>query len=541
MNQEIPTHTRRTLRGSLVRALIIGSVVAGYAYVMSDFNFLVPIFGESAKSVGVQIWTLIVVVGSIATLLLHPRVQRRTKRLTLALIALAFAILAGSIRNIGFNGNNVPVLTFRWSPTEETRLASAGLLNNGESDQVLAQLDASILAGPSCPTFLGPAHDGHVPGVTLSVDQISAQPEERWRRPVGGGYAAFAVAGNLAVTIEQRGQNEAVTAYQLDTVKPLWRQAYPALFSEVMGGDGPRATPTIAGNDVFALGATGVLLRIDALTGKIHWKRNVLDDAQGPNIEWGMSGSPLVTDDRVIVNSGGMNDRGVIAYNRADGEVLWAAGDYQAAYASPVLATIADVPQVLILSADHVAGHDLKTGVQLWSEPFVPLNGIAVGQPLALPDGRVFVSASYGAGAKMIRLTRDEKSWSVATVWENKMMRCKFSSPVYEAGFLYGLDDGILVCLDANTGKRTWKNGRYGHGQFLLASGHLYIQAENGDFAIVAADPSRFRELARFKVLPGIKNWNAPTVAGNRLLVRNHFEAALFEWSAPPSTASITP
>ena len=157
------------------------------------------------------------------------------------------------------------------------------------------------------------------------------------------------------------------------------------------------------------------------------------------------------------------------------------------------------------------------------------MNGIAVGQPLVLSDNRLFVSASYGGGKQMVRVEKEADSWKVDTLWENQLLRCKFSSPIHVEGYIYGLDDGILACLDATNGKRQWKGGRYGHGQMLYSEKRFFIQAEDGNFVIVAADPKKHRELLKWTDLPGMKNWNAPSLAGNRLLVRNHLEASCYE------------
>src|SRR5207253_1242770 len=146
-----------------------------------------------------------------------------------------------------------------------------------------------------------------------------------WRQPCGGGYAGFAVAGNLAVTIEQRRDQEAVVAYDTATGRERWAYAYPAQFTEQLGGPGPRATPTIAGRDVCSLGATGHLVCLDAATGQLKWAVDILTDNQ--NLTWGMSGSPLVYDNVVVVNPGAQTEaakgRAVVAYHRATGKEIW--------------------------------------------------------------------------------------------------------------------------------------------------------------------------------------------------------------------------
>ncbi|HMO34499.1 MAG TPA: PQQ-binding-like beta-propeller repeat protein, partial [Gemmatales bacterium] len=179
------------------------------------------------------------------------------------------------------------------------------------------------------------------------------------------GYASFVLAGGLAVTIEQRGEEEMIVALDLKTGSERWTRGYPGHFKENLGGNGPRATRTIAGTDVYALGASGLLVALDLATGTEKWKTNILNDASAANITWGMCGAPLVTEDKVIVNPGGTSDHGLVAYDRATGKVVWHGGSSKAAYSSPVLAKLADLPQVVIFDATGVAGYDLVTGREL--------------------------------------------------------------------------------------------------------------------------------------------------------------------------------
>ncbi|MBY0585758.1 PQQ-like beta-propeller repeat protein [bacterium] len=532
---------RRILSSFPMLLLLSAACAGGFYFVNTDANPLEPAFGTSAKTVGTQIMVLLTTL-SVGFWILVQKWSWRYRLLALLVPASIWIGLVGVARRIGFNGNNELVIDYRWDPTDEERLAKVGLLPEKEENfNRTADLSADLLQGPACESFLGPNHDGYVDESMIADDTSLRHAKEVWRLPIGGGYASFAVAGRLAVTIEQRGPWEVVVAYDVQDGKALWQVANKALFSEMMGGDGPRATPTIAGQNVYSLGATGHLQALELLSGKVLWAANVLTDADASNIQWGMSGSPLVTDRLVIVNPGGKTGKGVVAYDRATGQIVWAQGDHQAAYASPVQATIQGVEQVIIQSADTLSGHDLATGKELWQTPFAPMNGIAVGQPLALPGDRVFTSASYGAGAKMIHLSKNEEgAFAVDLVWENKSLRCKFSSPIHVNGYIYGLDDGILVCIDAGSGERKWKKGRYGHGQMLYAAGKLFIQAETGDFVIVATNPAKHEELASWKSLPGIKNWNAPALAGKNLLVRNHLEMALYTFSAPPATTAAT-
>jgi len=357
-------------------------------------------------------------------------------------------------------------------------------------------------------------------------------PREVWRQPCGGGYAGFAVVGAFAVTIEQRRDDEAVVCYDTATGRERWVHQYAAHFSEPLGGDGPRATPTIADGDVYSLGAKGMLKRLDGAAGTVKWETNILAD--NDNIAWGMSGSPLVYDRFVVVNPGAQREsqqgKAVVAYDRDTGKVLWAAGTRRAGYSSPQLATFADVRQVLVLDGEGITGYHHETGLELWAHPWPTYMDINVAQPIVLDGDRVFITSGYNHGCAMLKIGRDGDKWSVDTLWQNRNMRCKFTSPVLHKGFLYGMDDGILTCADARDGTRKWKEGRFGNGQLLLAGDYLLIGDEAGKLLLVKATPDGYQEAGRIPTaLPGTKNWNHLTFARGWAFLRNHFEMVCYE------------
>jgi outer membrane protein assembly factor BamB len=167
----------------------------------------------------------------------------------------------------------------------------------------------------------------------------------------------------------------------------------------------------------------------------------------------------------------------------------------------------------------------------LWSFGWDTDMGINVSQPVPVDKNRFFISSGYGKGAALIEISGSGKNLNARAVWENISMKNKFNSSVVHQGYVYGLDEGILTCLDVNTGERKWKGGRYGYGQVLLAGGNLIISSDAGDLALVKASPDQYSELARFTALEG-KTWNYPAIAGGKLLVRNANEMAAFNIAA---------
>ena len=241
-----------------------------------------------------------------------------------------------------------------------------------------------------------------------------------------------------------------------------------------------------------------------------------------------MAASPLVIGQAVIVLPGGPGGRSVVAYDRQTGNRVWSALDDQQGYASPMLATLGGVRQLLVFSASRLMGLTPDNGDVLWDYRWTTMSDINVAQPLVVGDNRVFLSSGYGTGAAVIELTPAGNAFAVREVWRNTRMKNRFASSVLHEGTIYGLDESILAAVDAATGELRWKGGRYGYGQLLLASGHLIVLTEDGDLALVRATPERHEEVARFPVLEG-KTWNPPAIAGGILLDRNLAEMAAFD------------
>ena len=315
--------------------------------------------------------------------------------------------------------------------------------------------------------FRGPHRDGRYDQAPI----LTAWPQSGlplvWKQPIGGGYASFVIARGRAFTIEQRRHQEVATAYDLASGRELWAAGWDAEFQESMGGDGPRATPTWNDGLLYALGAAGELRCLDGASGKRLWSRNILTDNHAENLTWGMSNSPLIVDDKVIVLPGGPSGQSVVAYNKLTGEPVWKALDDKQSYTSPMLVTLAGKRQILVVSARRVMGLTVENGSLLWEYPWTTEYDINSAQPLVIGDNRVFISAGYDHGSAVIEIGPS----GVREIWANKRMKNKFSGSVLFEGNIYGFDEAILACINAETGELKWKGGRYGYGQLLLAGG----------------------------------------------------------------------
>ncbi len=455
-------------------------------------------------------------------LVLFSRLPGRTR--LVIFITVAAAVGAGylSLEIKGVDGNIVPILGFRWSDDRAFDHATT----------TAATTTAATVPGPDdYPQFYGPNRDATLAGPRLARDWRAQPPRQLWRREVGEAWSSFAVVGDAVVTQEQRGAEETVVRYELSTGEQVWVHADSTRFDTTVGGIGPRATPTVAAGRVYTLGATGILNCLQLDDGSRVWSRHVLEDNDAAPSEWGLTSSPLLAGDRVIVQLG-LGGTSLAAYEKATGAPAWRAGVDDGSYSMPTLATVAGREQVLIVNRRSVAGHDPATGEMLWREPW-DLPGERITMPLTFGDDRLLVSAGYGAGSRLLRLVPappgdEDLDFTVEELWESRRLKSKFAPMVLRDGVVYGFDDGVFVALDPETGERLWKRGRYGHGQLILVGEVLLIMTEKGDVVLVEATPDEHRELARMEVFDS-KTWNPLALSGRLLLVRNDREAACYE------------
>jgi outer membrane protein assembly factor BamB len=374
--------------------------------------------------------------------------------------------------------------------------------------------------------FRGGQRDGHYRAGPIRTDWTTLQP--LWRQPVGGGHASFVAANGHAFTIEQRGDQEVAVAYDVLTGRELWTNAWDAAFISSMGGPGPRATPAVHDGTLFVLGAAGELRALDASNGTLRWRTNILDDADAGNRDFGLAASPLIVGNTVVTMPGGGNGRTIVAYDRASGRVAWSALDDEGAYASPVRATLAGVDQIVAVLANRVVGLSTDGGNLLWESPWPSDGGNHAAQPVILGENRIFLSSGTGIRGVALEIVRDGEGLTARELWRTNRMKNNVSSSVHQDGFIYGIDQGILACIDASNGELKWKAGRYGDGQTLLASGHLVITTGDGEVVLVRATPDGHQEVARTAAVEG-STLNHPALVDGFLLVRNGAQMAAFD------------
>ena len=455
----------------------------------------------------------------------------------LALVAIVAGLEAG-LKDVTFEGDMRPHFHFVWDAPLPSEQAKKWLDENAPDLSATKNPEATsdsatdadvkiVIKDSDWPRYCGANGDRLIREPQCSFDWKTNPPKELWRHPVGDAWSSFAVVGEKLFTQEQRAELECVVCYDATSGKELWRREDTARYDTAQGGTGPRGTPTVTEDALFALGASGILNALNPVTGASIWQRNICTDAGSKMVEWGMSGAPLIYEQTVIVDAGGSHDKAVIAYDRTSGEIVWASDSHKAGYSSPRLERIGESLQLLVFHGDGLAGFEPSTGKKLWEYPWTNQYKINVAQPMMFGD-QIFFSSGYDSGCVMIDPTKLTDGVP-ADVWpRNKNLKLKFNEAVQLGDFVYGLDDGILACIDVRTGERTWKGGRYRYGQILLWGDKLIVQAETGFVAVVEANPEKFVEIARLDALND-RTWNVPVVNQGRLFVRNASEAACYE------------
>ena len=302
----------------------------------------------------------------------------------------------------------------------------------------------------------------------------------------------------------------------------MWIHRDAARFFESNGGAGPRGTPTLSGDRVYTLGATGILNALAAADGAVVWSRNAAVDIDANVPYWGISSSPLVVGDVVIVALSGS----LAAYELATGKLRWSGPARGESYSSPQLMTIAGVAHVVQMTGNGATGVAPADGKLLWEHQW---KGFPIVQPAQTADGDVLITASGESGIRRIAVAHGPGGWTVERRWGSNALKPYFNDFVVHEGHAFGFDGRILACIDLKDGTRKWKGGRFGNGQLVLLSEQdlLLVLSEEGELALVRATPDQFTELARFPAIEG-KTWNHPVLVGDVLLVRNGDEMAAF-------------
>lgn len=459
--------------------------------------------------------SLAFVIWAGATRRLSARLRRTTMVATILLACGAWTL----IRSDGITGRISADFKWRWAPTAEEQL----LAKVGDEASALPTAPIEAEAAAEWPGFRGANRDGIAHGVRIATDWSASPPVELWRQPVGPGCSSFAVRGGLVYTQEQRGDDEVVSCYQLNTGKPVWKHRDAARFWDSHAGAGPRSTPTLYDGRAYTLGATGILNVLDAGDGSVVWSRNAATDTKTTPPAWGITSSPVVVGNVVIVALEGT----LAAYDLATGVPRWSSPNGGNSYSSPHLLTIDGVEQILLMSNVGATSFAPDDGKLLWKYSWEGEGRIV--QPTMTADGDLLLSSGgLSYSLRRIAVTHGADGWKTKERWMSRGLQPNFNDSVIHDGYAYGFVGPRLACMDVKDGAGKWKDARYAGFSILLADQDLLlILSEKGEIALVEATPEKFTELARMQAIEG-KTWNHPALAGNVLLVRNAREMAAF-------------
>jgi len=385
---------------------------------------------------------------------------------------------------------------------------------------LLAGASVTIQALDDWPQWRGPRRDG----VSAERGLLKAWPESgpplAWKATgAGQGYSSFAVAGGRLYTLGAREDREHVIAFDVASGKRVWDAPHGQRFSNDRG-DGPRGTPTVDGTRVYAFGASGDLTALEAASGKVAWTVNVIRDFGGQNITWGLSESPLIVGDRIIVSPGGPGSS-VVALNKADGKLIWKTEADRAGYSSAMLHELGGISEAIVFTGQRALGVNIANGRVLWSYDRVANRVANIATPIVRGD-HVFLSSDYGTGAALLRLTAAGGGITAQEVYFTREMRNHHASSVLVGDHLYGFSSAILTAMRFDTGEVAWRDRSVGKGSLVHADDRLYLFSERGVVALAEANPEAYKEHGRFLLETGsLPTWSHPVVSNGKLFLRD--------------------
>jgi outer membrane protein assembly factor BamB len=392
------------------------------------------------------------------------------------------------------------------------------------------------------PQFLGIDRTGISSESGLLSAWPEAGPRVLWRKSLGTGMSGLAVMQGTAYTLFQDQESQYLVALSVADGNEIWKCPVSAAFENSMG-NGPRSTPTVSGDRVIAYSADGVLVLVTRDTGKVSWSVDVLKLTKAEAPDYGISCSPLVVGENVIVHAGG-DQAAVVAFDVATGEKRWAVGRSAAGYSSPMLMQLAGRKQVVAFCGSVLLGIDPESGKQLWEYPFETDFQCNTANPVQVDSETILISSGENHGTAVIKIQADGASMRAEEVWTSfgreSQLRAEWQTPVIVDGYLYGLDNvgaagpvTNLVCIRMSDHRTMWKQPRFGKSNLIAADGKLFLTTVSGELVIVKATPDEFRELSRVQVMQGSRQ--APCLSDQRLFLRDHEEVICVHVAAAAS------
>lgn len=402
-------------------------------------------------------------------------------------------------------------------------LSLAGVAGAGKAEE-------SVPPAHETSQFLGPNRNNDYGRAGILAAWPADGSRALWKAPAGEGYAAPAVADGRLYLFAAHKNRAFVRCLDAAMGRRRWEVGYAGVYKGTHG-NGPRSTPLVHEGRVYTVGGTGMMHCLDAATGKVLWRKNILRAFHAENIGWGVSFSPLVEKNMLLISPGGPG-ASMVALDKVSGEVIWQSESDRAGYASPVAATIGGVRQAVFFTGSGLVAVRPEDGGVLWRYPWTTNWGVNATTPV-ISENLCLITSGYGNGCAVLELD----GAGAKELWRTKVLGSQFSTPVVVGGHIYGFDgsagSGTLKCVNLKTGTETWRQDGFRHGSLIHADGRLIVLGEKGELVLVDAAPDAYRERGR-KRLPNGRYWTVPVLADGRLYVRS--ERLLFAFDVAAKT-----
>lgn len=369
------------------------------------------------------------------------------------------------------------------------------------------------------PQWRGLERNGISPETGLLDTWPTGGPPQIWKtQGLGQGYSALAISQGRLFTQGQRGDHQFVLALDAATGKKLWETPTGPAFPQNRG-DGPRGTPTVDGDRLFAMAGEGTLASLDARTGGILWKMNIAEKFGGRAPNWGYSESPLVDGSNLIVTPGGPG-AAIVALDKKTGNLIWKSQSDPAAYSSPIAAEVGGIRQIIVFTSEGVVGLRPNDGALLWRYDRVANRTANIATPI-FQNGFVFVSSAYGTGCALLKLTAEGGTVKATEVYFSREMQNHYSTSIVVGDSAYGFSNSILTAMNLQTGRVEWRDRSVGKGSVTYADGKLYLLSEDGVVGLAEATSAGYREKSRFEISRGaFPTWTPLVISSGRLYLR---------------------
>ena len=394
------------------------------------------------------------------------------------------------------------------------------------------------------PQWRGPNRDGISDEVGILKEWSPNGPKVLWKVPLGEGFSGISVSQGRVYTMFSEGNDEFVVCLDATDGGEIWRFRSDKNYHEGQGGNGPRATPTIDGDLLFTISAYGKLYALNTANGQEVWSHDLQRKFGSDMPRWGFSTSPLVDGESLLVEVGGKGEKSIVAFDKKSSDVVWSSHKDKLGYSSPIAITVKGVRQIICFTGTKLVSVSPTDGTIYWKYPWKTGYDVNAATPVFIPPDKVFISSGYNKGAAVLQMRvfvspEDDRAATdqirenqgtvrIEEIWKNRKMKNQFASSVLHENYLYGFDNSILKCIEANTGEEQWKSRGFGKGSVILADGHLILLSDRGKLGLAEATPEGYIEKASAQVLSGLC-WTAPTLASGKLYVRNEEEIACLD------------